>query len=185
MKQVKKTIYVLIVLLAVVSGLVFANREFNREPKLTPKSLPIADKKTVEDERKKWEASPDGVHYKAWETSPEGKKVYASYDKVKKSIQEYSEMEAVVTSLTFQRTNGSSSGPKWLIVSIDGETYMMQFTPKDFQQLRSLQVNDKIMVKSRSAGFSPNHPYLILSGDYIAHNHQVLYERVRSKNDPC
>jgi hypothetical protein len=155
----------------VVSGLVFANREIKNETKPSPKPLSIADRKArMPDDRKKWEASPDGIKYKEWEVSPEGKKVHASADKIRKYIKAFANMEAVVTSVTFQRANAKSSGPKWLIVRINGEEYMMQFIPKDFQQLNSLKVNDKIIVRSRSAGYSPNHPYLIISGDYIERN---------------
>lgn len=190
----KKTIYVLILLLAVVSGLVFsfapfaygsgANREIKNETKPSPKPLSIADRKADLDERKKWEASPDGIKYKEWEVSPEGKKVHASHDKIKKSIKAFTNMEAVVTSVTFQRANGKS-GPKWLIVRINGEEYMMQFIPKEFEQLKSLKLNDKIIVRSRSAGYSPNHPYLIISGDYIARNNKILFKRDFSKNNGC
>lgn len=181
----KKIIYVLILSLAVVSGLVFANREIKNETKPSPNPLSIADRKANLDDRKKWEASPDGIKYKEWEVSPEGKKVHASYDKIKMSIKAFTNMEAVVTSVTFQRANAKSSGPKWLIVSINGEEYMMQFIPKDFEQLKSLKVNDKIIVRSRSAGFSNNHPYLIISGDYIARNNKILFKRDFSKNNGC
>ena len=184
MKHIKKTIYFLILPLAVVIGLVFASREIKNVTKPSQKPLSIADRKADLDERKKWEASPDGIKYKEWEVSPEGKKVHASYDKIKKSIKAFTNMEAVVTSFTFQR-NGKSSGIKWLIVRINGEEYMMQFSPKDFQQLNSLKVNDKIIVRSRSAGNSPNHPYLIISGDYIARNNKILFKRDFSKNNGC
>lgn len=181
----KKTISVLILLLAVVSGLVFTNRGIKNEAKPSQDSLPIADRKTCLNERKKWEASPDGVKYKEWEVSPEGKKVHASHDKIKKSIKTFTSMEAVVTSLTFQRANAESSGPKWLIVKINDDQYMMQFSPKDFQQLNSLKVNDKIIVKSRSVGYSSNHPYLVISGDYIEQNNKILFKRDFSKNKGC
>ncbi|MDR6846296.1 hypothetical protein [Flavobacterium granuli] len=191
----KKIIYVLILPLVVVSGLVFsfapfaygsgANREIKNETKPSPKPLSIADKKANLDERKKWEASPDGIKYKEWEVSPEGKKIHASHDKIKEYIKSFTNMEAVVTSVTFQRTNAKSSGPKWLIVRINGEEYMMQFIPKDFQQLNSLKVNDKIIVRSRGAGYSHNHPYLIISGDYIARNNKILFKRDFSKNKGC
>lgn len=186
MKHMKKTIYVLILPLVVVSGLVFANREVKNENKPSSKPLSIADKKArVVEDKKKWEASPDGIKYKAWEVSPEGKKVHASHDKIKKYIKAFTNMEAVVTSVTFQRENVKSSGPKWLIVKIDGEEYMMQFNFKEFQQLNNLKVNDKIIVKSHSAGYSPNHPYLIVSGDYIEQNNKVLFKRDFSKNNRC
>ena len=62
---------------------------------------------------------------------------------------------------------------------------MMQYRLKDIQQYTSLKVNDKIIIRSRSAGYSPNHPYLILSGDYIEHNKKVLFKRDFSKNNGC
>jgi hypothetical protein len=185
MKPMKKTIYFLILPLAVVSSLVLANCEIKNETKPSPKPLSISDKKANLDEKKKWETSPDGIKQKEWEVSPEGKKVNASYYKIKNSIKAFSDMEAVVTSVTFQRENAKSSGPKWLIVRINGEEYMMQFIPKEFEQLNSLKVDDKIIVKSRSAGLSHNHPYLIISGDYIEHNNKVLFKRDFSKNKGC
>ncbi len=186
MKHMKKIIYLLILPLVVVSGLVFANREIKNETKPSPKPLSIADRKArlVED-KKKWEASPDGIKYKKWEVSPEGKKVHASYDKIRNYIKAFTNMEAVVTSVTFQRTNGKSSQPKWLIVRINGEEYMMQYSPKEFQQLNSLKVNDKIIIRSHSAGYSPNHPYLIVSGDHIEQNNKTLFKRDFSKNNRC
>jgi hypothetical protein len=184
MKHMKKNIYVLILPLVVVSGLVVANREIKNETKPSPKSSFIAPRKDTVDYRKIWEASPDGIRYKEWEASPAGKKVYASQDKIEKYIKAFADMEAVVTSVTFQRS-GKSSGIKWLIVNINGEEYMMQFSPKDFEQLSSLKVNDKIIIRSGSAGYSPNHPYLIISGDYIEHNGKILFKRDFSKNNGC
>lgn len=181
MKNKKNLIYALILPLVVVGGLVFGNREIKKEFK----PLSVAERKAILDERKKWEASPDGIKYKEWAISPEGKKVYASHDKIKKYIKDFTNMEAIITSVTFKRTNAKSSGPKWLIVSINGEDYMMQFSPKEFEQLNSLQVDDKIILRSHSAGYSPNHPYLIVSGDYIEHNGRVLFKRDFSKNNGC
>ena len=185
MKNKKNVIYALILPLVVLSGLAFANREINDGTERSPQPLAIADKKACLDGRKKWEASPDGVKYKEWEVSPEGKKVHASHDKIRKHIKDSTNMEAVVTSVTFQRANAKSSGSKWLIVKINGEEYMMQFIAKDFQQLKSLKVNDKITLRSRSAGYSPNHPYLIISGDYIEQNNKILFKRDFSKNNRC
>jgi hypothetical protein len=184
MKHMQKNIYVLILPLVVVSGLVFANREIKNETKPSSKSSFIAPRKDSIDYKKIWEASPDGIKYKEWEASPAGKKVYASHDKIRKYLKDFANMEAVVTSVTFQRPN-VKSGPKWLIVRINGEEYMMQFIPKDFEQLNSLKVNDKIIIRSRSAGYSPNHPYLIISGDYIEHNNEVLFKRDFSKDKGC
>lgn len=181
----KKNTSVLILLLAVVSELVFTNCEVKNETKLSQKQSSVADRKANLDARKKWEASPDGIKYKKWEVSPAGIKVHASHDKIRKYIKSFTNMEAVVTSVTFQRENAKSTGPKWLIVSINGEQYMMQFPPNDFQKLNSLRVNDKIIVRSRSAGYSSNHPYLIISGDYIARNNEILFKRDFSKNNGC
>ncbi|WP_333600368.1 hypothetical protein [Flavobacterium sp.] len=186
MKHIQKTIYGLLLTLVVVSGLVLANREIKNETEPSPKPLSIADRKArLIDGRKKWEASPDGIKYKEWTVSPEGKKVHANHDKIRKYIKDFTNMEAVVTSVTFQRPNAKTSGPKWLIVRINGEAYMMQFIPKDFESLKNLKVNDKIIIRSRSAGYSPNHPYLILSGDYIAQNNKILFKRDFSQNKGC
>ncbi|WP_276345379.1 hypothetical protein [Daejeonella sp. JGW-45] len=182
----KKVIFALILPLVVVSGLVFAGREIKNETSLkpSPKPLSIADRKAGLEARKIWENTPDGIKFKLWEASPEGKKVHASHDKIRKYLETFSDMEAAVTSTNFQRS-GKSSGIKGLIVRIDGEEYMMQFIPKDFQLLNSLKAGDKITIRSRSAGRSPNHPYLIVSGDYIERNSKVLFKRDFSKNRGC
>ncbi|RYU92488.1 hypothetical protein EWM62_03375 [Mucilaginibacter terrigena] len=176
----KKIIYALILPLVVVSGLVFANHETKNEApkKSTSKPLSAAERNAA---LKKWEATPDGIKYKKWEASAEGKKVHASADKIRKYVKAFTNMEAVVTSVTFQRANAKSSGPKWLLVRINDEEYMMQYSLKDLQQLNSLKVNDKIIIRSHSVGYSPNHPYLIVSGDYIELNNKVIYKRVFNK----
>ncbi|WP_264549509.1 hypothetical protein [Flavobacterium sp. N2820] len=191
----KKTIYVLILSLVVISGLVFsfstfannskAKTEIKKEKKLVKKTLSSAEKKSMLDQRKKWEASPDGIKFNDWKKSPEGKKVQASYEKIKNEINAFAEMEAIVTSVTFQFPTTNPSSPKWLVVKINGEDYMMQFIPNDFEKFKNLKVNDKIIVRSRSAGFSNNHPYLIISSDYIEHNSKVLFKREFNKNDGC
>jgi hypothetical protein len=170
-----KLIYKLVVALVMVCGPAFSKTETSLQAK--PNSA--TEKKAA---LKKWECSPDGIQYKKWQISPAGKKVQASYTKIKNSIKTFAPMEGVITSVTFKRPNTKASAPKWLIVQIDGEEYMMQYIPKDFEKLKSLKVNDKITVKSRSAGLSPNHPYLILSGDYIAKNNTILFKRDLSKN---
>src|SRR4029078_7403235 len=98
-KNMKKVIYVLILPLVVVSGLVFANREIKNETskKLTPKPLSAAEMKAA---RKKWEATPDGIKFKKWEASPEGQKVLAGAAKIRNHISAFTNMEAVVTSLS-------------------------------------------------------------------------------------
>jgi hypothetical protein len=179
----KKIMYALILALVVSGGLVFANRETKKAPTKKPAQKPLtaAESKAV---LKRWQASPDGIKFKQWEVSPAGKKVLASHDKIRKEIKDFSNMEAIITSVTFQREN-AASGPKWLIVNISGEEYMMQFSPKEFEKLSNLKVDDKIIVRSHSAGHSPNHPYLIVSGDYIEQNGKVLFKRVFNNKNKC
>ena len=185
MKQMKKAIYLLILPLIVSIGFTIANAKVKHKTERSPTSLSSHDRKARLEAKKKWEASPDGIKFKKWEVSPEGKKVHASHDKIRNYIKTFSNMEAVITSLSFQRSNGSSLGPKWIIVKINSQTYMMQFSRTEFQQLNSLKVNDKIIVRSRSAGYSPNHPYLIVSGDQIERGGKVLFKRDFSKNNRC
>jgi hypothetical protein len=182
MKQMTRAIYMVILPLVVLSGLAIANGKVLNETKPSPKPLAHSDKKAQLEGRKKWEASPDGIMFKKWAISPEGKKIHASHDNIREYLRNFSKMEALVTSVTFQRKNSQSSGPKWLIVRIDGQEYMMQFNSNEFQQLKSLKVNDQIILRSHSAGYSPNHPYLIVSGDYIEHNNKMLFKREFSKN---
>lgn len=181
----KKLIYVLILPLVVVSGLVFANREVKHETKSSPKSSSDADIKAGLESREKWKNSPDGIRFHEWEVSPEGKKVSASHDKIRKSIEAFTNMEAVVTAVSLPARGNGKSGPKGLLVRINGDEYMMQFSPQDFKKLNSLKVNDNIIVRSHSAGYSPNHRYLIVSGDYIEQNGKMLFERDYSKNNGC
>ncbi len=185
----KRSLLLLIVSVFVVNGLFYScsNSEVKTEAKIeaktnAPRQMTEAEKKAALEERKKWEASPEGKRFKEWEASPAGKKVHSSHDKIKKYIKDYSEMEAIVTSVTFQRENAPANGPKWLIVKILGEKYMMQFSQKSFESFSSLKVNDKIFLRSRSAGYSHNHPYLIISGDSIAHDNKVLFKREYNKN---
>lgn len=179
-----KLINVIIFGLALISMPLFANSNYKilLIEKTNPKSESVNEKNTP---LKKWEASSDGIQYKKWKTSTEGKKVQGSYEKIKKNIQSFSPMNAKVISVTYQRPNSKVSGPKWIIVQIQGEQYMMQYVLKDFVKLKSIKINDKIIVKSHSAGLSPNHPYLILSGDYIAKNNTVLFKRDLNKNNRC
>jgi len=182
MKKMKRAIYVLILPLVVSGGMVIANNRITGETKPSPKPVSIPYRIAYGEARKIWEASPDGMLFKKWEISPDGRKIHTSHDKIRNYIKAFSNMEALVTSVTFRRANSKSSGPKWLLVRIEGEEYMMQFNSNDFEQLKNLKVNDKIIVRSHSAGYSPNHPYLIVSGDYIEQNNKMLFKRDFSKS---
>lgn len=181
----KKIIYALLLSLVVVSGLVFANREIKSETpkKSIPKPsggipLSAAERKA---ELKKWEASPDGVMYKKWEESPAGKKVYASEAKISKSIRDSTNMEAIVTSLSLPQGSRLGFG---VMVRINGDDYILSFgieESNEFQQLHSLKVNDKIIIKSRSVSHAPKYSYPIVAGDYVERDSKILYKRVPRK----
>ena len=175
----KKVIYALILPLVVVSGLLFANREFKNETskKLTPKPLSAAE---IKAEREKWEASPDGINFKQWEASPEGKKVLAGAAKISNQISASTNMEAVVTSLSLPPGSRLGFG---VMVRIDGVDYIVKFEPEKSQleQLHSLKVNDKIIIKSHTVSFAPKYSYAIIWGDYVERDSKIIYKRAPRK----
>jgi len=175
----KKVIYSLILLLVVVSGLVFASREIKNETskKSTPKPLSAAERNA---ELKKWEATPDGIKYKKWEASPEGKKVLAGSAKIRKHISAFTNMEAVVTSLSLPPGSRLGFG---VMARIDGVDYIVKFEPEKSQlkQLQSLKVNDKIIIKSHSVSHAPKYAYPIVSGEYVERDSKVIFKRVPRK----
>ena len=181
----KKVIYALILPLVVVSGLVFANRETKNETsnktetskKSTPKPLSVAEMKA---EREKWEATPDGINFKKWEASPAGRKVYAAEAKIRNHISAFTNMEAVVTSLSLPPGSRLGFG---VMARIDGVDYIVTFEPEESQleQLRSLKVNDKIIIRSRSVSHAPKYAYPIVSCEYVERNSKVIFKRVPRK----
>ena len=181
-KNMKKIIYVLILPLVVVSGLVFANSEIKNETskRPTPKTLSAAERKAA---LKKWEATPDGIRYKTWEASPAGKKVYAGAAKISKPVRDYTNMEAIVTSLSLPPGSRLGFG---VMVRINGDDYIVKFEPEKSQleQLHSLKVNDKIIIKSHSVSHAPKYAYPIVSGDYVERDSKIIYKRAPRK-DRC
>jgi len=175
----KKVIYALILPLVVVSGLVFANREIKNETskKSTPKPLSAAERKA---ELKKWEATPGGIMYKKWEASPEGKKVYAAEAKIRKHIKDYTNMEGVVTSLSLPPGSRLGFG---VMVRINGDDYIVKFEPEKSQleQLHSLKVNDKIIIKGHAVSHAPKYSYPIVWGDYVERDGKIIYKRAPRK----
>ena len=176
----KKVIYTLILLLVVVSGLALANREFKNETskKSTPKPLSAAER---EAELKKWEATPDGIMYKKWEASPEGKKVLAGAAKISNRISASANMKAVVTSLSLPPGSRLGFG---VMVRINGDDYILSFgleTSNEFQQLQSLKVNDKIVIRSHSVSYAPKYSYPIIAGDYVERDSKIIYKRAPRK----
>ena len=177
-----KKVYTLILPLVVVCGLVFANREIKNETakQSTPKPRSAAEMKA---ERERWEASPDGIQFKKWEASPAGKKVHAAEAKIRKHIKDYTNMEGVVTSLSLPPGSRLGFG---VMVRINGDDYILNFAPEKSQleQLRSLKVNDKIIIRSRNVSHAPKYAYPIVSGDYVERDSKLIFKRVPRK-DGC
>ena len=182
----KKVIYALILSLVVVSGLVFANREIKNETseKSIPKPISAAEREAA---MKQWEATPGGIAYKKWEASPEGKKVLASAAKIRKPISDSTNMEAVVTSLSLPPGSRLGFG---VMARINGDDYILSFGPEkknflnlnnEFQQLHSLKVNDKIIIRSHSVSHAPKYSYSIVSGDYVERDRKIIYKRAPRK----
>jgi len=175
----KKIIYALILPLVVVSGLVFANREINNEPskRLAPKPLSAAESAA---ERKKWEATPDGIMFKQWEASAAGKKVYDGAAKIREHLSAFTNMEAVITSLSLPPGSRLGFG---VMASINGVDYIVKFDAEEAQleQLHSLKVNDKIIIRSHYVSCAPKYAYPIISGEYVERDGKVISKRVPHK----
>ena len=166
--------------IALASGLLFSNFGSKDEPviKSSRNTLTAAESKAA---LKKWEASPDGVQFKNWEASPVGKKVHAGAVKINKFIRSNATMEGVVTSLSLPEGARLGFG---VMVNIEGEDYILSMGPVskvEMQQLKSLKVNDKIVIKSRGVTKAPKYAYAIVSGDYLEKNSKVIYKRVPNK----
>ena len=176
----KKIMYALILPLVVVSGLVLANREIKNEASKKSTSTPFsaAEKKAA---LKKWEATPDGIKFKKWEASPAGKKVYAAEAKIRKHITDSTNMEAVVTSLSLPPGSRLGFG---VMARINGDDYILSFgleESNEFQQLHSLKVNDKIIIRSHGVSHAPKYSYPIIWGDYVERDSKVIFKRIPRK----
>ena len=184
----KKIIYTLILLLVVVGGLVFANREIKKETSKNsiPKPHSAAEKETA---LKEWEATPAGIMFKKWEASPAGKKVLAGAAKISKHTSAFTNMEAVVTSLSLPPGSRLGFG---VMARINCDDYILSFGLEksdknflnfnnEFQQLHSLKVNDKISIRSHSVSHAPKYAYPIVSGDYVERDSKIIYKRIPRK----
>lgn len=179
----KKVIYALILLLVVVSGLVLANSKFKNEiaKKSSPKPLTAAEREAG---LKIWEATSEGIKFKKWEVSPAGKKVYEAEAKISKHISAFTNMEAVVTSLSLPPGSRLGFG---VMVRINGDDYMLGYgpvKPDELQQLQSLKVADKIIIRSNSVLHAPRYSYPIISIIYVERDSKIIYKRVPGK-DGC
>jgi len=178
-KNMKKVIYALILPLVVVSGLVFANREINNETSKRPAPKPLSAAER-EAELKKWEATPEGVKFKKWEASPAGKKVYAGVAKIREHISAFTNMEAVITSLSLPPGSRLGFG---VMARINGDDYIVKFEPEKSQleQLESLKVNDKIIIRSHTVSCAPKYSYPIISAENVERDSKVIFKRAPRK----
>ena len=90
-------------------------------------------------------------------------------------------MEAVVTSLSLPPGSRLGFG---VMVRINGDDYILSFGPEksqQFQQLHSLKVNDKIIIRSHSVSHAPKYSYPIVSGDYVERDSKIIYKRAPRK----
>ncbi len=161
--------------MVVISGLVYANRDIKSDTSIKPIPKPLTAAERI-DGRKQWEATPAGIMFKKWEASPSGIKVHNGAVKISKSIRNYSDMEGVVTSLSLPPGSRLGFG---VMINIKGEDYILAFgleSNHDFEQLRSLKVNDKIIIRSRSLTKAPKYAYPIVTGHYIERDGNVLYK---------
>jgi hypothetical protein len=145
--------------------------------KSIPKPLSAAERDA---ERKRWEATPDGIRYKKWEASPAGKKVHAAEAKIRNQTSAFTNIEAVVTSLSLPPGSRLGFG---VMARINGDDYILSFAPEKSQleQLQSLKVNDKIIIRSHSVSHAPKYAYPIVSGDYVERDGKIIYKRAPRK----
>lgn len=179
----KKVVYTFILLTLVVSGLVFANRASKNESAKKLASKPISDAES-KNELQKWEATPEGIKFKNWETSPEGKKVLTDAAKINSQIKSSANMEATVTSLSLPAGSQLGFG---IMININGADYILSFgleKSNEFQQLHSLKINDKIIIKSQFLSYAPKYSYPIVRADYVEQNNKTIYKRA-TKQGGC
>ena len=166
--SMKKATFALVLSLLVLSALAFTNGVIGNDP-------------SAKAAMKKWEATPEGIAFKKWEASTAGKKVYASEAKIRKSLREFTNLDAVVTSLSLPVGSRLGFG---MMVKMNDEDYILSFGPdlnNEFGNLHSLKVGNKIIIRSHNVSHAPKYAYPIVAGDYIEQGGKVLYKRIPKK----
>jgi hypothetical protein len=92
-------------------------------------------------------------------------------------------MKAVVTSLSLPPGSQLGFG---VMVRINGDDYFVSFQPEKSQleQLHSLKVDDKIIIRGHIVSYAPKFSYPIISGDYVERDGKMIYKRTPRK-DGC
>ena len=89
-------------------------------------------------------------------------------------------LSAVITSLSLPPGSGSGFG---VMARINGYDYIVKFEPEKSQleQLHSLKVNDKIIIRSHYVSYAPKYAYPIVSAEYAEWDSKVIFKRVPRK----
>jgi hypothetical protein len=78
------------------------------------------------------------------------------------------------------------------MVRINGDDFILAFGPEksgkntlnfknEFEQLHTLKVNDKIIIKSHGVSYAPKYAYPIIAGDYVEKDGKIIYKRTPRK----
>ncbi len=175
----KKVLLAVILPLVVAGGIVFANGNFRDDDldKPAPKPMSAAEREAIV---KQWESTPGGIAFKNWEASAAGKKVYAAEAIIRQNLREYTDMEAVVTSLSLPPGSRLGFG---IMTRIKDEDYIVTFDADKSQlpQLKSLQVGETLIIRSRTVSHAPKYAYPIIVGDYAEREGKMIFKRVQRK----
>jgi hypothetical protein len=177
----KKLLYPLIILLVVAGGIALANFPTEYENTENAISTPLTTTETKE-ALNKWQATPEGINFRNWQNSAEGKKILTAASAIAKHVKDSSNIQATVTSLTLPPGSRLGYG---IMVNINNNSYILSFgalKPDEFQQLRSLKVNDAITIKSKFISYAPKYAYPIVSGDYVGLNNKIIFKKPYNKN---
>jgi hypothetical protein len=107
--------------------------------------------------------------------------VYAAKAKIRRHISDSTNMEAVVTSLSLPPGSRLGFG---VMVRINGDDYILGYGPEkstESQQLHSLKVDDKIIIRSRNLSHAPKYSYPIIWFDYVERDGKIIYKRAPRK----
>ena len=106
--------------------------------------------------------------------------MYAAEAKIRKHLTDSTNMEAVVTSRSLPAGSRLGFG---VMARINGDDYIVKFDAEKSQleQLHSLKVDDKIIIRSRNVSHAPKYAYPIVSGDYVERDSKIIFKRIPRK----
>lgn len=87
-------------------------------------------------------------------------------------------MHGIVTSLSLPEGSKLGFG---VMVKIESEEYILsmgQVSKAELANLKSLKVNDKVIIRSHFVSKAPKYAYPIVNGDYLEKDNKVVYKRV-------